>query len=115
MFKVRHAALAAIAAFVITAGITARSAEAESHLGKIVSIFNTPDGRGCAFFQLQGVTQADPVRPGNAWFAIPKTAEGYNEMVSILLMSRSKGMAMQGVYTDGTLSCGHPTVTGILF
>src|SRR5689334_10571203 len=74
-----------------------------------VSILFPPDTRECTFFQLSGVTEADPVVPGNPWFAVPKTHLGYKEIFVVLLTARSNGRTIT-VQTDGTTACGHAAV-----
>jgi hypothetical protein len=69
------------------------------------------DARACIFFQLAGVAQSDPVVSG-PWFAIPKTATNYQEMVSLLLSTKLAGKPIDLV-TDGTTSCGWATVSQI--
>ncbi len=70
------------------------------------------DNRACAFFTLDGVTQADPIAPGSPWFAIPKTASNYSELFSLLASSKYTGKAITAT-TDGTLSCGFANTLGV--
>ncbi|MCW2404413.1 hypothetical protein M2336_001042 [Sphingobium sp. B1D7B] len=69
------------------------------------------DERACAFFLLDGVPNSDPVVTGD-WFALPKSATNYQEMVSILLSAKLSRQTVD-VGTDGTTSCGWATVKQI--
>lgn len=70
------------------------------------------DNRSCLFFQLDGVIEADPVMPGNPWFALPKSAPNFQEMHSWILSARLSNTPLN-VTTDGTVSCGTATVIGV--
>lgn len=62
----------------------------------------------CAYFQLVGVAQADPVAPGNAWFAIPATQNGFAEIYATLVAAKISGATVTAA-TTGALadsSCG---------
>jgi hypothetical protein len=78
------------------------------HENKEVSLFHSPDTRECVFFQLNGVSEADPVTPGVSWFAIPKTHAGYKEIVAALVLARHTGKPLRWVAT-----CGHAAVHNI--
>ena len=71
--------------------------------------------RPCTLFQLNGVSQADPVSPGNPWFAIPNTAPEYKEMIAALLLAKAADRPVI-VITTGTYSttCLAPQVLEIL-
>lgn len=69
------------------------------------------DNRTCFFFRIVGITQADPAL-ASEWFSIPKSATNYQEMISMVLSSKLSGKGLH-VMTDGTLSCGLATASGI--
>ena len=83
------------------------------HPNRTVSVVHSPDTRECIFFQLDGVAEADPIAPGNPWFAVPKTHNGYKEIVATLLMARATGAPLQQVTTSGALACGHSAVLNL--
>jgi hypothetical protein len=64
-----------------------------SHTHKSIDRIVLPDWRPCAFFSLQGVSDADPGLQlgGNPWFAVPKTHEGYKEIVATVLLASATG------------------------
>jgi hypothetical protein len=64
-----------------------------------------PDFRPCAFFQLQGVTTADPVAPGSPWFAIPMTNIGFHEQFALLLTASFNPHSVVA-RTTGKVVCG---------
>jgi len=63
------------------------------------------DNRACVFFQLTGVTEADPVAPGQSWFALPKSTPNFQEIYAELLSAKMAGKNID-VITDGTVACG---------
>jgi hypothetical protein len=84
-----------------------------THTNKTVSVVHSPDSRECIFFQLDGVAEADPASAANPWFAVPKTHNGYKEIVAALLLVRATGAPVQQVTTSGALACGHPAVANL--
>lgn len=114
MFKLGYACVAAVAALGISAAVVSRPAEALTHSGFRVAMVHSPDGRPCTFFTLEGVASADSSVLLSPWFAISKSAVGYNEMVSMLILSRTKGIPLTQVSTDGSSSCGHASVVAIV-
>jgi hypothetical protein len=66
MSKVRLIA-AAFGTLALVGPHLARSVE---HYDKAISLLEVSPA-GCYFFQLQGVTLADPAIPNNVWFGIP--------------------------------------------
>jgi hypothetical protein len=63
----------------------------------------------CFFFILTGVTQADPVKPNDPWFAIPRTQNGAKDAYAMLLSAKVAGSVVQ-VQTTGQLACGYAAV-----
>jgi hypothetical protein len=76
---------------------------------KTVANLFPPDGRGCFFFTLEGVSEADPVLPGSYWFAVPITYQGYKELVSLLYLDKATGTTIN-VVTSGKTACGFSTI-----
>ena len=71
------------------------------------------DGADCTYFTLQGVSEADPVKPGDPTFAIPRTQFGAKDGYAMLLAAKISGKTVR-VITRGTLSCGYASVAEIL-
>jgi hypothetical protein len=86
---------------------------ASVHVNKEVAIVHSPDARECVFFQLSGVNEADPVIPGNPWFAVAKSHTGYKEIFAALLIARTTGRTLVHVATNGTTACGHAAVASV--
>jgi len=87
--------------------------EVPPYPGAPVVQIQSPDSRPCTFFQLKGVTQASPARV-SPWFAVNRSALGYKEMVSMLLMAFSSGRSVM-VTTTGALddACGEAQVSRV--
>ena len=67
------------------------------------------DNRPCVFFWVNGVNQPEPSISNDHWFALPKSAANYQEMVSELFSAKLTGKPLI-VSTDGSASCGYATV-----
>jgi hypothetical protein len=87
----------------------ANPASADSHYSKTVSLLQIAVS-GCYFFQLTGVTQADPVVANSPWFAIQTSKANAREMYAILLSARLQGTTVSRVLTSGSTVCGHAEV-----
>jgi hypothetical protein len=74
---------------------------------------STYDGADCIYFTLEGVAEADPVKPGDHWFAIPRTQYGAKDAYAMLLAAKLTGKTVF-VSTRGTLSCGYAAVSQVL-
>jgi hypothetical protein len=85
---------------------------ATDHYGKLVGQLFGPDYRDCFFFTLQGVGQADPVTPGNHWFAVPSSHLGFKELFSLIMSQRLAGQTVN-VTTTGTVACGLAEVRSV--
>jgi xanthine/uracil permease len=59
---------------------------------------------GCIFFQLSGVTQADPVY-ASPWFAIPTTVTDSSAAYAVLLSAKTTGTTI-AVVTSGAAAGG---------
>lgn len=71
--------------------------------GRPIRIF-TDAGRPCTFFQLAGVTEADPAQP-TEWFAIAHSHPRHSELFAILLTAKASGLPID-VSTNGVATCG---------
>lgn len=89
------------------------SLQAAVHTQGIVVQIANPDDRPCIFFRLSGVAEADPVLPGQPWFAVPKTHGGYKEIVATLMIARSTQDPIYQVLTSGAVACGYAEVLSI--
>jgi len=74
---------------------------------------STYDGADCIYFTLEGVAEADPVKPGDHWFAIPRTQYGAKDAYAMLLAAKLTGKTVF-VSTRGTLSCGYAAVSQVI-
>lgn len=72
------------------------------HHSKTISLLETSDG-SCVFFQLTGVTEANPAVPNGVWFAIEKTQK---EMYALLLGAHLSERTLTRVLTNGEVVCG---------
>jgi hypothetical protein len=79
----------------------------------VAMLSSTYDGADCIYFTLQGVTEADPVKPGDPTFAIPRTQYGAKDAYAMLLSVKLAGGTVR-VLTRGTLSCGYASVAQIM-
>ena len=93
--------------FVLLAmSILAESAAFGAQYTATVSVIEAPNYNvDCAYFQLTGVPEADPVHPGNPWFGIPRTQNGYNEIYALLLGAKLSGSTVV-VQTTGVVAGG---------
>jgi len=67
-------------------------------------ILKIDDSSACTLFRLRGVGEADPVAPGNTWFAIPHSSTVHDAIVSMLFRAKSTGKTLT-VSTTGSLAC----------
>ena len=82
--------------------------------GKTVAMLSsTYDGADCIYFTLEGVPEADPVKPGDPTFAIPRSQFGSKDGYAMLLAAKVAGQRVR-VVTRGTLACGYAAVAQIL-
>jgi hypothetical protein len=104
------------AGFAIITTAIAFDAGAATYTGVAVTILQSPTPtQDCIYFQLAGVSQADPVAPSNPWFAVPSTQNGASGIYAALLSARVAGAPIS-VTTSGNLaggSCG--AFAGILY
>ena len=103
-------------AFFLVATALVSSAPAAVHSNRVVGRIETPDmTRHCVFFSLQGVTEADPIRPNSPWFVVPADHPGFKEIYAALLTARTSG-ALVTVYTTGTAAatCDNHAIANFL-
>jgi len=70
------------------------------------------DSADCFYFTLQGVSEADPAKPGDPMFAIPRTQYGAKDAYAMLLAAKISGEPVV-VKTRGTLACGYAAVAEV--
>ena len=70
------------------------------------------DTRDCVFFQLVGVSVADPSVGTTPWFALNKNGANFQTQLSILLSARTNGIAVS-VATSGAATCGLAEVNSL--
>lgn len=105
---IRKLAIVSLAGAALT--MTAAPANAASHLNKTVTVIQSVEySRLCSFFQLEGVSEADPAVPGNAWFALPQDHPGYDELVAMIISAQA-GDGKVDVFTDGNIACDHARI-----
>jgi hypothetical protein len=80
---------------------------------QVAMLSSTYDGADCIYFTLEGVAEADPVKPGDPTFAIPRTQNGSRDAYAMLLSAKLAGQPVR-VLTRGTLTCGYASVAQIM-
>lgn len=80
---------------------------------KISELHGFYDGADCAYFKLEGVAQADPVKPNEPFFAISRSQFGAKEAFATLLAAKVAGLAPV-VQTRGNIVCGYAGVARII-
>ena len=94
-------------------GMVASSALSADFFGRSVSYLSGGDSRPCAFFTLEGVTQADPALPGVSWFVLPKTHPQFKESYALLLSAKLTGKLVNIITTGAIDPCGHAQVASV--
>src|SRR5690349_20606438 len=99
------------AATMLAIAASASPAHADtSHSGKTVQYIQSPGtAGGCAYFTLNGVSEADPSVPGNAWFAVPVTHPGFKEIMMLLAAAKLSDKWVN-VRTTSSTACGYAAV-----
>ena len=88
-------------------------AQAAQYYGKTVGkLQGFYDDADCFYFQLNGVSEADPVKPGDAWFAVSRTQYGAKDAYAMLLAAKISGKTVN-VSTRGTLTCNYAGIAEI--
>jgi hypothetical protein len=86
-------------------GISSAEAALVQHFDKTISVLEAADSP-CIFFQLTGVTEANPAVPSGVWFGIDKNQGNAKEMYALLLSARLSGTSLARVLTNGDVVCG---------
>ena len=68
-----------------------------------VGVLQSVAGADCVFFTLVGVAEADPARPGDPWFSMPRSQSGAKDLYAMLLAAKLSGQAVT-VQTTGSTS-----------
>jgi len=81
--------------------------------GKSIGYLGGGDSRPCVFFNLVGVSPADPALPGVDWFVLPKTHPQFKESFALLMAAKLTGKLIN-VTTTGLIDpCGHAQVASV--
>lgn len=90
-------------------------AESASHYSKTVAILQASEiTSDCFYFRLEGVAEADPVKPNDPWFAVARTQNGAKEIYATLLAARVSNTGLYQVTTTGQLACGYAQASAVL-
>lgn len=79
------------------------------HYGKKVNNVQVNASNGCIYFTLDGVTEADPVAPGEPWITVASENESKQEVLSLLMMAQASKSDVK-VMTSGQIVCGYAGV-----
>lgn len=106
----RLSATTAIAAALVSASFVSSVLADTLWSAKVGSIIPPYTGMAsptCVYFNLIGVSQADPVVPGSSFFALSLSDPGYQEKYALLLTAAASGVPVT-VATTGTVApCGY--------
>ena len=86
----------------------AAPAAAADHVGKQISTISFNTSTQCLYLKLQGVSQADPLAPGNPYMVIPRSHPDFAQMFAMLLSARAINAPIN-IVTDGVPACGGMT------
>lgn len=101
-------------AVILAASLSPEATFAVNWAGKRVGqLQSTYDGADCIYFTLEGVTEADPIKPGDPFFAIPRSQYGAKDAYAMLLAAKISGQTVL-VSTRGTLACGYAAVSQVI-
>jgi hypothetical protein len=111
--KHRRASVGSRAAFLglltSTAGVIPIASAVTYNAATVTIIASPSPSTNCLYFQLVGVSEADPIAPNNPWFGVPATQNGFNQIVAMLISIKLSAGTVQ-VTTTGALaggSCGN--------
>ncbi|AIW18809.1 hypothetical protein F0267_23135 [Vibrio coralliilyticus] len=91
--------------FLVVATISS-DALSRAHYNKVVDQVQIDSSSGCLLFSLEGVTEADPVKPNGPWFSMHPDNASKQAVLSVLLLSHASGSQVKVTTTGGT-QCGH--------
>ena len=80
---------------------------------KITTLYGFYDSADCIYFKLEGVTQADPIKPNEPLFAIARTKGGAKEAFATLLAAKIT-RTPPWVRTRGNVVCGYAGVAEVI-
>lgn len=98
-------AKAAAAAALISLLTWSPGVHAADSNGRVALTIPPNGGADCFYFSLYGVAQADPVLPGNSFFAMSKTDPAYQETFALVMTAAANGRYVYAS-TTGTVVCG---------
>ena len=75
------------------------------HDQKSVSTVQASTNTDCIYFQLEGVSQADPVVPNEPWFTVSAANPAKDSILSLALAAYASGSTVR-VSTSGNTACG---------
>jgi hypothetical protein len=102
-----------LGAWLVSVGVASAN---ETWNNYTVSIVQSPNyNANCLFFQLTGVTQADPVNPNSPWFAILPTQNGYSEIAAMLIAAHVSGINVEVVTTGAAAGGACGSYAGVAF
>lgn len=115
MTKIKSVPLEASIATLLLVGTACLPAQAQVLYSdrKITTLQAFYDGADCVFFKLEGVVQADPVKPNDPMFAIAATQPGAKNAYAALLGAKLSGLTPV-VRTRGSLVCGYAGVAEVI-
>jgi hypothetical protein len=87
-------------------------ARVEYHNKMLLDLQASWDAGDCFFFRFAGVSEADPVKTGDQWFAMSRSQFGAKDAYAMLLSAKLAGRPVS-VITSGNLSCGYAQVLAI--
>lgn len=79
-------------------------------INRTVGYLSAGDARPCAFFQLEGVSEAVPAVPGSPWFVLPNAHPHFKEAFALLTVAKLTGRLVTVTTTGGVHPCGHAEV-----
>ena len=96
----------------LAATLALQPAVAAQHGGKKVLDLHVDDYRECVMFRLEGVSEADPVKPGQPWFVLSKSHPRFAEAYGLLVAARV-GNVPVNIVTTGAAVTGCDGYAGV--
>ncbi len=76
------------------------------YTGKNISVLETVPTDDCVYFQLEGVTEANPVVPNGVWFGVSLSQPSGKALYAQLLAARLSSVPLGRVLANGSQVCG---------